>query len=149
MPCPMERASSLFTLGCLKLKISWQIALNRLISTCWERDDYPNWVCVFWVHGVASPCAAREWVVERLSHASKSVPAIIKKANNHSRNLMAFSGEPRGALAQNREHCWQLQKIIHSLLAAHLYRTRNGCNVEREEVNRYCVHTQKKCLCFI
>lgn len=46
VPRPMERASSLFTLGCLKLKISWQIALNRLISTCWERENFPNWVCV-------------------------------------------------------------------------------------------------------
>lgn len=36
----------------------------------------------------------REGVVECLSHASKSVPAIIKKANNYSRNLMAFSGSP-------------------------------------------------------
>lgn len=105
------------------------------------------YVCVC-VHGGAAVCACNPrvkevgGVVECLSHASKSIPAIIKKANNHSRNLMAFSGSPRGASAQNREQCWQLQKIIHSLLSAHLYHTPNGCYVEREEVNRYRVHTR-------
>lgn len=97
-PAPWKRASSLFLQSCLKLKISWQIALDRLISTCSEGKTSQTGVCVhlhvcayvLWCD--AAVCAhnprvkGREgwwWgggVVECLSHASKNIRAIIKKS---------------------------------------------------------------------